>query len=244
MTHIVIFSGRDKAINSRRGSVRCVQRPCGHGVLPVAVQPATNARTRRFAGQFDGTRSPGGCTIDRSNRHRKLSGGVRVPPGAHGYAYARRHRTSSARPPLSLWPVEAEGPAARGHRMVQARGACPNFPRKWGRYPPKSCILTFLIVSAMYIICNTSVVFEAFRRLVSLCILSVRGQVSVRYRLACLVPSCAQYSIHAAVSMFLDTERYKSIHDQSESPPQRLLCVCIDTGSTRAAHWCESPPLP
>jgi hypothetical protein len=125
VTHIVIFSGRDKAINSRRGSVRCVQRPCGHGVLPVAVQPATNARTRRFAGQFDGTRSPGGCTIDRSNRHRKLSGGVRVPPGAHGYAYARRHRTSSARPPLSLWPVEAEGPAARGHRMVQARGACP-----------------------------------------------------------------------------------------------------------------------
>ena len=58
-------------------------------------------------------RTPG-CT-----RHRC------VQAGAHGYAYARRHRTSSARPPLPLWAMEAEGPAARGHRMVQARGACP-----------------------------------------------------------------------------------------------------------------------
>ena len=62
-----------------------------------------------------------GCTIDR----RVARGRGRVPAGAHGYAYARRHRTPSLRPPLPLWPVEAEGPAARGHRMVQARGACP-----------------------------------------------------------------------------------------------------------------------
>ena len=54
-----------------------------------------------------------------------------------------------------------------------------------------------------------------------------------------LVPSCAQYSIHAAVSTFLDTARYISIHGQSEFPPQRLLlCVCIDTGSNRAAQTC------
>ena len=39
--------------------------------------------------------------------------------------------------------------------------------------------------------------------------------------------SFAQYSkavsIHAAVSTFFNTERYEPIHDQSESPPQRLL---------------------
>ena len=146
MTHIVIFSGRDKAINSRRGSVRCVQRPCGHGVLPVAVQSATNARTRRFAGHVErrtrshapherlgqrlvaawvGAAGDGRALLARLHDRRGWTRPGRVPPGAHGYAYARRHRTSSARPPLSLWPVEAEGPAARGHRMVQARGVCP-----------------------------------------------------------------------------------------------------------------------
>ena len=30
-------------------------------------------------------------------------------------------------------------------------------------------------------------------------------------------------SIHTAVSTFFNTERYKPIHDQAESPPQRLL---------------------
>ena len=75
----------------------------------------------------------------------------------------------------------------------------------------------------------------------------VFSHVSSCIALACLVPSWAQwaqYSIHAAVSTFLDTERYKSIHDQSESPPQRLLCMCINTGSDRAAHGCELSPPP
>ena len=48
--------------------------------------------------------------------------------------------------------------------------AAPFTPEKWVRYTPQLCILPFFIISAMYLICNTSVVFEAFRRLVSLCI--------------------------------------------------------------------------
>ena len=112
------------------------------------------------------------------------------------------------------------------------RGVRARSPPKMGPFSPQSGILhgilTFLIVFLMYLICIVSVVLMHSDVLYR-CVFS---HVSSCIALACLVPSWAQwaqYSIHAAVSTFLDTERYKSIHDQSESPPQRLLCMCINT---------------
>ena len=90
-----------------------VRRPSGGGSAGDERAHASSWRRRALVASVLHDRTPG-CT-----RHRC------VQAGAHGYAYARRHRTSSARPPLPLWAMEAEGPAARGHRMVQARGACP-----------------------------------------------------------------------------------------------------------------------
>ena len=99
----------------------------------------------------------------------------------------------------ALWMLELFGPRrwivkASGERLkVLARrerlwGEGHSSPEKWVRYTPKSCILTCLIVSAMYLICNTSVVFEAFRRLVSLCIVYV-SSVHSHVSFLCLVPS-------------------------------------------------------
>ena len=69
------------------------------------------------------------------------------------------------------------GAHPQGNHRVRAR-----FPPKMGWiHPPIWCInvfLRFLNVFAMYLRRIFDVIFEAFRRLVSLCI----GQVSVRYR--------------------------------------------------------------
>ena len=86
------------------------------------------------------------------------------------------------------------------------------FPPKMGPIPPETryflCIVTCLNVSAMYLKCISSVVFGAFRRLVSLCIVSV-SSVHSHVSLLCLVPSfMLRVLIHAVVSTFFNTGRY------------------------------------
>ena len=90
-----------------------VRRPSGGGSAGDERAHASSSRRRALVASV------------LHDRRRVARGCPWVPAGAHGYAYARRHRTSSARPPLPLWAMEAEGPAARGHRMIQARVACP-----------------------------------------------------------------------------------------------------------------------
>ena len=75
----------------------------------------------------------------------------------------------------------------------------------------------------MYLNCISSVVFGALGRLVSLCIVSLYRHVSLPVPGAFICSVFKPVSIHAAVSTFFNTERYEPIHDQSESPPQRLL---------------------
>ena len=74
---------------------------------------------------------------------------------------------------------------------VTDRGHSPDTPPKMGPIPPETmyflCIITCLNVSAMYLKCIFSVVFGAFRRLVSMCIVYV-SSCMVMYRFLCLVP--------------------------------------------------------
>ena len=66
------------------------------------------------------------------------------------------------------------------------------FPPKMGPIPPQImyflCIVTCFDVSAMYLKCISSVVFGAFGRLVSLCIVYV-SSVHSHVSFLCLVPS-------------------------------------------------------
>ena len=66
------------------------------------------------------------------------------------------------------------------------------FPPKMGPIPPEImyflCIVTCFDVSAMYLKCISSVVFGAFGRLVSLCIVYV-SSVHSHVSFLCLVPS-------------------------------------------------------
>ena len=73
------------------------------------------------------------------------------------------------------------------HRWVRVL-----FPPKMGTIPPQImyflCIVTCFDVSAMYLKCISSVVFGAFGRLVSLCIVYV-SSVHSHVSFLCLVPS-------------------------------------------------------
>ena len=78
-----------------------------------------------------------------------------------------------------------------GHRQRQG-GVRVTFPPKMGPIPPEImyflCIVTCFDVSAMYLKCISSVVFGAFGRLVSLCIVYV-SSVHSHVSFLCLVPS-------------------------------------------------------
>ena len=80
-------------------------------------------------------------------------------------------------------------PAWLAPRLVGVR---VTFPPKKGPIPPEImyflCIVTCFDVSAMYLKCISSVVFGAFGRLVSLCIVYV-SSVHSHVSFLCLVPS-------------------------------------------------------
>ena len=142
-----------------------------------------------------------------------------VPPAASQiFGFDVRRQNGRPRAPAAVRECCKGWDDASSHSLDWLRWPWPSrvrarFPPKMGRiHPPNWCINVFsrfFNVFAMYLRRIVGVIFEAFRRLVSLCI----GQVSVRYRLSCLEPSCALYSIHAPVSTFLDTKRYILIHD-------------------------------
>ena len=82
--------------------------------------------------------------------------------------------------------------AWRRRYRKRKEGVRVTFPPKMGTIPPQImyflCIVTCFDVSAMYLKCISSVVFGAFGRLVSLCIVYV-SSVHSHVSFLCLVPS-------------------------------------------------------
>ena len=82
--------------------------------------------------------------------------------------------------------------APRALRSLRIDRVRVTFPPKMGPIPPEImyflCIVTCFDVSAMYLKCISSVVFGAFGRLVSLCIVYV-SSVHSHVSFLCLVPS-------------------------------------------------------
>lgn len=97
---------------------------------------------------------------------------------------------------MAVWQSEGRKSALNSIKPAvfqnQPRGVRVTFPPKMGPIPPEImyflCIVTCFDVSAMYLKCISSVVFGAFGRLVSLCIVYV-SSVHSHVSFLCLVPS-------------------------------------------------------
>ena len=90
----------------------------------------------------------------------------------------------------------SRAPTQRHDGVRRPTGEGHSSPEKWVRYTPKSCILTCLIVSAMYLICNTTAIHPLYLRHsddLYRCVSCMYRQCIVMYRSCAWCPRLCYY---------------------------------------------------